>query len=121
MSSNGQTIFNDSKALYCYVAITGLFIIILISSMLFWLSCVIEAHMRLVRPAIPLSTRADLERKLPLQPRPHEAYLEQGAGAGAEARHEARLSRRACQNGLPRLVEFEFGCVGLDGLAWGWA
>ncbi|KAJ7686871.1 terpenoid synthase [Mycena olivaceomarginata] len=32
-----------------------------------------------------------------------------------------RLSRRACQNGLPRLAEFEFGCAGLDGLAWGWA
>jgi hypothetical protein len=32
-----------------------------------------------------------------------------------------RLSQRACQNGLPRLAEFEFGCAGLDGLAYGWA
>ncbi|KAJ7697534.1 hypothetical protein B0H14DRAFT_2649801 [Mycena olivaceomarginata] len=33
----------------------------------------------------------------------------------------ARLSRRACQNGLPRLAEFEFGGAGLNGLACGWA
>ena len=30
-----------------------------------------------------------------------------------------RLSRRACQNGLRRLAEFEFSCAGLDGLTCG--
>ncbi|KAJ6505558.1 hypothetical protein C8R45DRAFT_1070200 [Mycena sanguinolenta] len=33
----------------------------------------------------------------------------------------SRVSRRACKTGLPRLAEFEFGCAGSDGLAWGLA
>jgi hypothetical protein len=47
--------------------------------------------------------------------------LEGLVGNARKCRKFHRLSRRACQNGLPRLAEFEFGCVGLDGLACGLA
>ncbi|KAJ7762880.1 hypothetical protein B0H14DRAFT_3510764 [Mycena olivaceomarginata] len=85
MSSGNQTMFNDSKALYRYVVIAALSIVVFIGLMLFWRSRVVEARMRLLRPAIPLSTRADPERKLPPRPRLYDAYLDWDWGARARA------------------------------------
>jgi hypothetical protein len=96
MSSGNQTIFNDSKTLYRayqytytisrssnlylplpagYVVIAALSIAVFIGLMLFWRSRVVEARMRLLRPAIPLSTSADPETKFPPRPRLYDAYL----------------------------------------------
>ncbi|KAJ7362456.1 hypothetical protein DFH08DRAFT_1024629 [Mycena albidolilacea] len=83
MSSGSQTMFNDSKALYCYVVIAALSIVVFIGFMLFWRSRIVEARMRLLRPAIPLSPRADPERKLPPRPRLYDAYLDWDWGARA--------------------------------------
>ncbi|KAJ7890118.1 hypothetical protein B0H14DRAFT_3429179 [Mycena olivaceomarginata] len=75
MSSGNQTIFNDSKTLYRYFVIAALSIAVFIGLMLFWRSRVVEARMRLLRPAIPLSTSADPETKFPPRPRLYDAYL----------------------------------------------
>ncbi|KAJ7362462.1 hypothetical protein DFH08DRAFT_840929 [Mycena albidolilacea] len=83
MSSGNQTMFNDSNALYRYVVIAALSIVVFIGLMLFWRSRVVEARMHLLRPTIPLSTPADPERKLSPRPRLYDAYLEWGAGGKA--------------------------------------
>ncbi|KAJ7362468.1 hypothetical protein DFH08DRAFT_1073615 [Mycena albidolilacea] len=83
MSRKGQTIFNDSNVRYVFIA--ALSIIVFVGLMLFWCSRVVEDRMRLLRPAILLSTHADPERKLPPRPRLYDGYLDWGAGTGAGA------------------------------------
>jgi hypothetical protein len=57
---------------------------------------------------------------IPHTPRVHSVVLRDITIYPA-ARLNGRLSRRACQNGLACLAEFEIGCAGLDGLTCGLA